>query len=925
SNDFTPLSAPPPEVSWQAGTLFEFRIRGEDHAGNREDWPATPDAVTRIESHPPHTSFIDPPAYARTGGLLYYQAADVGGSQVANYDVQRFNNDTQTWEMLASETTSTEIGVGGLPGTSWTVRVRARDTAGNEEPWPQAGDPGYHTVGVYTAAIYGTAHAATGNPVSGVEVAVADGTLLAQENSDPGGAYASFVIYDTVIQAAFSKPGYGGLPWSTYAGFLDYKLDLYLPPADNLVQDSDLVLGLASPASPWAVGGTLPITPAASQEPCHTGSCAALGSTSLIFTPFETVFPAALQTVDLRTYAASDNSLHLIAHMGTDLYYRQRTAAGTWLPYETIHTAAANFILAAEVKTDASGVAHLIYLHNGQVFYIQRSLAGAWSSPRRISGEANANSDWSISDLLQVDAQGGVHAMWQCNWDGLYSDVCYARRTPAGSWSAPEVVESVQGAHMQIRFRLTSSGIVHAAWSRESSSPPAILYARRSVDGTWSSPVELGQFSDYAELRFTFELDASQRPMVAWVVYGGFQNFLIRQRWQQANGSWSALQERDLGIYYTYYPYAKLAYDSQARLHMLFGNDFHYFILPRSGELERRGVIVPDLFEVNDFSLAPDGKIHLVYRLNNRVGAVYSLLEGGEIRETLFFTDFFAPTDAPWMFVDASQTPHFLYHRDEILGGEQVYVWDHTTRARAASAETGELSQTVTIPGGMNQAGLSLLYLLKGGQAAGSTGLSAWIEAGDGTQEMWHTHTGSIDWQHAWVDVSDYAGETVRVILRMDQAAGEVRMFGYLDEVSLGTGYGDAWLGVDAQERKVRPDEPFAVEIPYGNQGGFALPGGVIEVSLPAGLELLDSSLACTGGPAVYSCAAGTLAARAEGVLSLSLRSTPGAPAFQRLEIGLRLATTGSELELLNNQGILGVRLANELFVPAIGNWWVGE
>lgn len=925
SNDFTPLSTPLPEVSWEAGTLFEFRIRGEDHAGNREDWPATPDAATRIESQPPHTRFIDPPAYAGLGGLLYYQATDVGGSQVKNYDVQRFNNDTQTWEMLSWETTSTEIGVGGLPGTSWSVRVRARDTAGNEEPWPEAGDPGYHTVQVYTSAISGTAHAAAGNPISGVEVQVADGTLLAQENHDPGGAYASYVIYDTYVNLAYSKPGYGSLPWSTYADFKDHRLDLYLPPADNLVQDSDLVLDLASPANPWAVSGSLPITPASSPEPCHTGSCTALGSTSLIFTSFETVFPADLHAVDLRTFAGSDNSLHLIAHNGAELFYRQRTAAGAWLPYETIHTAATEGIQAAEVKTDTGGVVHLAYLHDRHVFYLQRSLAGAWSSPRRISGEATAYTDWTISDLLQVDAQGGVHAMWQCSWDGLYSDVCYARRTPAGSWSAPEVVETSQGAQMQIRFRLTSSGIVHAAWSRESASPESIRYARRSVDGTWSIPVELGVFADFTLRRFIFELDANQRPMLAWVVYGGYQNYLVRQRWQQANGSWSALQERDLGTYYNLHLDVKLAYDSQARLHILINDYFDYFTLPRGGELDVRGVIVPNVFSVNGFYVTPDEKIHLMYQLYNQEGMHYSLLDGSQIRDTLILTDYHVYSDEFRMFVDNSQTPHFLYDREEIIAEQPIRVWDHTTLARAAGAESGELSQTVAIPAGMNQAGLSLLYLLKGGQAAGSSGLSAWIEAQDGATEVWQTHSGNSNWQHAWVDVSDFAGETVRVILRMDQAAGEVRLYGYLDEVSLGTGYGDAWLGGEAQERKLQPGEIFAVQVPYGNLGGFGLPGGVIEVSLPAGLELLESSPACSGGPLVVTCGVGALAARAEGVLSLSLRSTPGAPVFQRLEIGLQLTTTGTELELLNNQGVVGVRLANELYLPAIGNWWAGE
>ena len=48
----------------------------------------------------------------------------------------------------------------------------------------------------------------------------------------------------------------------------------------------------------------------------------------------------------------------------------------------------------------------------------------------------------------------------------------------------------------------------------------------------------------------------------------------------------------------------------------------------------------------------------------------------------------------------------------------------------------------------------------------------------------------------------------------------------------------------------------------------------MIEISLPTGLELLDSSLACTGGPPVYFCTLGELAKQAEGSLTLSLRST---------------------------------------------------
>ena len=920
-----PIAEAVSEFSGTRGERYEFRVRGQDRGGNFEAWPETPDASTRIETYPPHSTFSAAPDFARDQATLHYQASDVGGSAIENYDVQRYDSAAGMWTLLAEATTDAQIQVSGVPGEQVSLRVRARDRAGNLEAWPEAGAAGYHTVTFYGSAATGTAYAHSGGAIPGVLVSMEPDFLVTHLNQDLQGQFATYASPSHAFNAVYSKPGYGSLPETRYAGG-DHRLDLYLPPADDLLLDGDFETPLDDPASPWAVSGDFPLATADNPEECHTGWCAALSSVESYLSPPEQMFPLETRASLYQARFGSDGRLHVVGSFGPNIYYRQRTVSGVWLPLEVLVTDAPEYLADVVIEGDSSGTAHLLYINVDQMFYRQRNPEGSWSSPQMISGGANAISKGYAEDVLKIDPQGGLHVLWQCNFDeGVgVSDLCYAHRAPQGSWSAPQVIEAGIPYKSPVKMQITSSGVLHAAWVGRSGELAVVRAAWRSSGGAWSVPQDLGEINYWNYPLLVSTMDKEDRPVLVWHRLHDYGSYL-NMRWMQADGNWAPLQEQYLADSYTPdLDWVKLVFDRQSRLHIIHISNGQQTIWPRGGQLEQKPPLLPNILYVNGLLVDDAGRFHLITQRQG-IGLSYNVVAEGQVLETIDLDDDSSFNAQQPIMIDQDNNAHIFEMTQVGYEGMMVSLYHHRGPAIAAEEESGALSQTVHIPEALTQAGLSFLYRLSGGEEQGVSSLSAWVDAGSGPQEALHILSRSKTWEHAWIDLSAYAGQTITLSLRMDQAAGEVRTYGYLDEVSLGSGYGDSWLRAEPVDRKVPTGEAFALEIAYGNQGGFALPGAVIEVNLPLGLELLEPPASCAGGPPVYSCTLGELAAGAQGALTLSLRATATAPFNQRLELGLRLATTGNELELLNNQLSVGIIPVNELYLPSIGNWWARE
>ncbi len=129
------------------GTVF-FRSRARDRAGNLEPYPLLPDSTTHIDTTPPSSQVDALPDYSGPAFIVSWQGQDAL-SGVASYDLQYCLGNCSdpalagnaSWADWLTATTATKaLFGGGQDGQSYSFRSRARDRAGNLEPWPNKAD-----------------------------------------------------------------------------------------------------------------------------------------------------------------------------------------------------------------------------------------------------------------------------------------------------------------------------------------------------------------------------------------------------------------------------------------------------------------------------------------------------------------------------------------------------------------------------------------------------------------------------------------------------------------------------------------------------------------------------------------------------------------------------------------------------------------
>ena len=169
-------------------------------------------------------------------------------------------------------------------------------------------------------------------------------------------------------------------------------------------------------------------------------------------------------------------------------------------------------------------------------------------------------------------------------------------------------------------------------------------------------------------------------------------------------------------------------------------------------------------------------------------------------------------------------------------------------------------------------------------------------------------------WEHAVVDLSAWAGQTVTLSFETNQIAGELRTAYYIDEVSIGTGYTDIWAR--SASVNAMPGEQVTMQIHYGNRSMVDAGSSTLTLTLPAGLTLLDANPPADE-PGGSTWTMDSIPAYANGVITLNLEVSAEVPLFDVL-IGDVSITTSDELETANNYGQLLIRVGNYLFLPAI-------
>lgn len=116
--------------------FYEFRARAVDKAGNQQGWTGA-QANTRVDTAPPTTFMAGLPQYTTSSSFsIGWSGNDGAGSGIVSYDVQG-RLDGGPWQTILQNTQQTSHLVTGLTNGAFVeFRTRARDAAGNVQPFP---------------------------------------------------------------------------------------------------------------------------------------------------------------------------------------------------------------------------------------------------------------------------------------------------------------------------------------------------------------------------------------------------------------------------------------------------------------------------------------------------------------------------------------------------------------------------------------------------------------------------------------------------------------------------------------------------------------------------------------------------------------------------------------------------------------------
>jgi hypothetical protein len=122
----------------QNGSLYQFRARAVDKAGNVQPWPGA-QASTTVDTVPPSATVNPLPEYTLSPVFLVTWSGTDNLSGIASYDVQ-WRLLGGEWNWLIQNTPQTSFQVTGAQNGTYQLRARATDNAGNVQPWgnPQA-------------------------------------------------------------------------------------------------------------------------------------------------------------------------------------------------------------------------------------------------------------------------------------------------------------------------------------------------------------------------------------------------------------------------------------------------------------------------------------------------------------------------------------------------------------------------------------------------------------------------------------------------------------------------------------------------------------------------------------------------------------------------------------------------------------------
>jgi TolB protein len=690
--------------------------------------PILPDWQS-VDVTSPHSEVESLAPYSRaTGFLIRWSGADVGSAGLDSFDVQYRTGATGAWTDWVTRTVGTSATYIGGAGKTIYFRVRARDHAGNVEPWPSDEGRDVSTT-VYTWRFSGQVTDNRGVPLPNVAMSITPSPLKSAR-TDVNGRYGARLTGTGEQTLKVSHEGYGTVGPFQLDISADRTQDYVLNPLDNVVRNG----GFESSSNRfmyWAVGGTFPATLTTTLQQSGARS-ALLGE------------PCPLPCL-------SDP--------------------------QTIGSQPPAFVHPGLVE-DSMGNIHVLWMARSidlgtVVLHAYRTPSGKWAGPHKIGDAGDTHGEEEVG--LTIDNRDTLHAIWNGS-AGIY----YARRSPTGDWSAPVIVG--QGA--EARIAADGLGNVHVTYYSGSDCANGqfqlrICYLERLSSGVWEAPIPVDDIEGY----FDSELAVGPDNTVHITWRGQEPNTnepfeYVFYRARRPDGTWSAREKVPVaGAFPT-----AMVVDAKGTLHLSVRADDRtgYYVTRAPDGVWSKPRLLPNaLTGAEDMALDHEGGLHFI-------------LSGAITPTYYWYRSFNGKWSTPVSLNElVRNTFHTLVldHQDlmHIVWGEFTSFFYRTTR-RAAQAGSVSLSQQVTIPTSLHQPTLSFMYKLRGAVPGGRSSLEVSVTPGDGESatEVFSS-TVSTPWTLGWVDMASWAGQTVTVTFDVRQAAGEPYIHVMLDDISLGS------------------------------------------------------------------------------------------------------------------------------------------
>ena len=892
---------------------YYFRVQARDYHYNLSPW--SEGGPARVEDKPPVIWLEVIPELSRSNFAVWWVGDDVGGSGIESTHIQYRDTAIGLWTDWLTNTTNTANPFDGLSGHTYEFRSRARDKAGNVSAWPAEAE-------IWTTVASGTIRGQVSNnrgaPAADFSMAGLP-PLLRYEFYPTPAAYSG--LYDTpsvVYSLTVSSSSYNALPTIKLPGRGASILDIWFPPADNSVNNWGFELSSLSDQDWWTTGN---YTPLLSTAFAHSGSQSILlGALPISDWMTETLLaPHAGLVEQIRSVTDNQGVIHAVWENlagNYSLIYARRLTTGIWEGFEVIQQGQST-PPAPDLAIDTSGDLHLTWVKedtNYNVVYATKPNGStSWSNPTLMA----TLSDYYHRPHVVTNDHGSVYLVWDSGGEtffrvkdnlGTWTDTY-----PFGSQSSRKTVEQViAGRNNDAHVLVFEAGALTLEYSRLTLAGE-VSSERITLTGHLHPNVGLNIGRPAPIL-----LDSSGNLVVVW----GYGDGLCARR-KSPEAIWTArVCQQSYGGSSEIYA----AMDDEDVIHILWRTGGYHEIgyTSLSPNMQWQGITILDRAEsILSMGYTATG-IYI-----DQLGTMYATwIHGGSQTLTPYYS--VKPEGGSWSQIrpltNRYSHNHYLNFLELSPGRVHllfqdpsgVYFFDPKLPDHAGNST---IQQRIDIPGSMVNPTLSYLTLEYDAKEGLNDGLIA-VSVQDAltTTRLLPGGRGEGIWNQRWVDLSPWSGQAITLTMSITQEVGMPWRYVFLDEVTLGSSYADAWIQATSLPQYALPGETIHLLIDYGNHSPVLTGTGSISLTLPADLQFVAASPAPSGqnNQELSWDIAELPTSNLPATIVLTATISTSSPAFTQLEIPVSIGITQPEIELANNAVDVSVYLWRSLYMPMV-------